>query len=262
MLLLLQRYFDVITLKQCKKCKFKDYYFISVMTTFITNTLICPHCKNRMYSFEITSYFINKSEVFSDGKVDSDSPIPSDYKILICSTCNKPFWKEEALLADQKIDDSTTDLLEANNIPNLFPGFEEDHLQKHTIFYTDLLDMDFADTEEKETYIRIKIWHLLNDRIRYQTSSVFSNLFEYHKKQTDSAKIKDLFKNNLLRLAKIYKPNTDESQLLMAEMYRELGDFENASYLLDSMDTKNNSAYQQIYEASKRNKIKVFKLVK
>lgn len=102
------------------------------MTTFTTKILTCPHCNNRMYGLETTSYYVNKSEVFSDGKIKSDPPIPEDLKILICSTCNKPFWKDEALLAEHDTDNLTTDLQGANSISDLFPGFKEDHLQKQT----------------------------------------------------------------------------------------------------------------------------------
>jgi hypothetical protein len=212
-----------------------------------------------MYNFETTSYYVNKSEVFSDGKTENDPPTPEDPKILICSACNKPFWKEEAVLSDQEIDDSTTDLPEANSIYDLFPGFKEDHLQKHIQFYIDLLEKDFANTEEKEIYIRIKIWHLLNDRIRYHTSAVFGSLFRDHKKQTDPDNTNNHFKNNLLRLTEIFKPDTYESQLLLAEMYREFEDYSKA--LLVIHDLKNpvdSRAYNQIYNAIKRKNKDVF----
>jgi thioredoxin-like negative regulator of GroEL len=62
-------------------------------------------------------------------------------------------------------------------------------------------------------------------------------------------------------LISIYKPENKEMNLMFAEMYRELGDFDQALLVLKEIKSiENKVAYNKIKAAAKRKKIKVLKL--
>lgn len=219
------------------------------MTTLRTQILACPHCQERMYTIGVMSYTIMNSEVYSDGKVVSNPPIPAEKNILICNTCNKAFWKDDALLDDDN-SENINELSEANTPSDLFPYFEPDYELKHINYYSDLLESGFANTKIREVYLRNKLWWLLNDTIRYKNKS----------KIKDS---KNIFDNNLKRLIEIFEPKNEEEELLLIEMYRELGEFDKASYLLKSLKgINNNGAFIQIQKAVNKKKSSLFKLKK
>ena len=111
-----------------------------------------------------------------------------------------------------------------------------------------MLNEGFANTVEKNIYIRIEIWRTLNDSIRYDESL--------------KGEVNDsLFKKNLKKLIEIFEPINEEQILLVAEMYRELGAFKKASYLLESIkEIKQTSTFIQIENAIKSKQSKVFKI--
>jgi len=218
------------------------------MTTLRTQILACPHCQNKMYTIGVMSYIIRNSEVFSDGKVISDPPRPSEKNILICNSCYQAFWKDDALLNDDNKED-INELPEANSPSDLFPGFEADHKLKRASYYAELLDSGFASTKVREVYLRKKLWWFLNDGFRYN-----------HKSTIEDSKI--IFEDNLKKLIEIFEPINKEEQLLQIEMYRELGDYGNAFNLLENLKgMNNNAAFLQIQQAVKEKVSTVFKII-
>jgi len=201
-----------------------------------------------MYTIGVMSYTLRNSEVFSDGKVISNPPKPSEQNILICSKCYKAFWKDDALFDDEKSEELLDELPEANSITDLFPGFEPDHKLKLANYFNELLDKGFANTVEREVFLRLELWRTLNDIVRYQKDSM-------------SGQTKDLFNGNLTSLLTIFIPKSEEEELLFVEMHRELGEFDEASDLLKKINgTDNNSAFLQIENAVITKKATVFKL--
>ena len=218
------------------------------MTTLRIQNIVCPHCQNKMYTIGVMSYTLRNSEVFSDGKVISNPPKPSEQNILICSKCYKAFWKDDALFDDEKSEELLDELPEANSITDLFPGFEPDHKLKLANYFNELLDKGFANTVEREVFLRLELWRTLNDIVRYQKDSM-------------SGQTKDLFNGNLTSLLTIFIPKSEEEELLFVEMHRELGEFDEASDLLKKINgTDNNSAFLQIENAVITKKATVFKL--
>jgi len=219
------------------------------MTTLRIQNIGCPRCKNKMYTIGVMSYTLRNSEVFSDGKVISNPPRPSEQNILICSKCYKAFWKNDALFDNEKPEELADELPEANSITDLFPGFKPDHKIKLANYYNELLDTGFANTEEREVFLRLELWRTLNDIVRYQKESM-------------PEEIKGLFNSNLIQLIEVYTPNSEEEQLLLVEMYRELGEFEKASALLKNINCTNNTVtFQQIEHAINTKKSTVFKII-
>ena len=218
------------------------------MTTLRIQNIVCPHCNNKMYTIGVMSYILRNSEVFSDGKVISNPPKPNEQNVLICSKCYEAFWKDDALFDDEKSEELLDELPKANSITDLFPGFESDHKLKLANYFNELLNKGFANTVEREVFLRLDLWRTLNDIIRLQKDSM-------------SPQTKDMFNNNLNSLISIFIPKNKEELLLLVEMYRELGKFEKASDLLKKINwTDNNSAFLQIENAVKNKNSTVIKL--
>lgn len=218
------------------------------MTTFHPKILQCPNCAVKMYTFDLMSYTIHKSVVYSDGKIEHSNSLSSDKQILICCDCHKPMWKNDAFIENSDV--SYNQLPEAKDVYDLPFVFDDDFSDKLALYFSDLLQNGFANTSEKEIYLRIKIWHLLNNKYRNQ--------------ETDTSNTSQpLFVANLQSLIKIYKPDCDEQQLLLAEMYREIGNFEEANLQLTKINDPNvNSAYKQILKFNSNKKSNVFKISK
>ncbi len=236
------------------------------MTTFRPCILKCPQCKSNMSSYELTSYTVHNSVVYSDGKVISSSSGMLDHLILICSECYAAFWKDDAVLEDDNLNNSYGELPEAKDFHDLPFAFDSDYSSKLAIYFSELLEKGFANTVKREVYLRIKLWHLLNNSKRNDAGKFYSKLFKKNKEPEFkrgelSREADNLFKANLNRLIDIYKPENDDELLMLAEMYRELGNFSQALLLLDEVENiSNNNAYKKIKLASKRKQSRVIKL--
>jgi len=244
------------------------------MTTFSTNILSCPSCEEKMYDYELNSYTVLDSECFSDGKVENNPIIPHNEQFLICCNCNKEFWKEDNLIASEEDNLNPEDLPKAKDIYDLDFNFEPKFESKKSHYFNNLLNEGFADTIEREVYLRIKLWHLQNDEYRNKSTERFRYLLKPNFKSGSwslKARFKDIlspedriiFNDNLLKLTEIYKPEYEEESLMLAEMHRELGYFKEAAEVLKEIKGINNDkAYRQIRHAIKWKRTKVFKLNK
>jgi len=152
-------------------------------------------------------------------------------------------------------------------------AFENDFSLKLAKYYAELLEENFATTRDREVYLRNKIWQLLNNKIRNRPNSFFYNLknFTYKyavrnigrkkKNKLEFEKHLDFFNENLKRLISIFEATGDEQKLLLAEMYRELGDFENAKNTIDEItELKNDSCLKQIHNKIINKNHYVFKI--
>ena len=241
------------------------------MTTFRSRILQCPYCKTNMDTFELTSFTVHNSMAYSDGKVENNHSSLSDKQILICHECHKPMWREDVLLEQNETNHE--DLPEAKDVFDLPFAFDSDFSNKLALYYSDLLKNGFANTSEKEIYLRIKIWHLLNNNFRSarlesainkmkdKFNEIIDNNVSHKVSEAEANTPKILFINNLNCLTKIYKPDCDEQQLLFAEMFRELGNFNEAKLQLNKIKhIDNRNAYEQIAKLIDHKKSKVIKI--
>ncbi len=240
------------------------------MTTFNIITLTCPNCKSKMQTYELMSYHVHSSIIYSDGKVESNPSTPNNKSILVCPVCNKAFWNEDAVHEefDYEKDEKLPNAMDVYDLPF---AFEDDFSAKLVDYYFDLLNNGFASSNNNEIFLRIEIWHLLNNKIRYKPKTIFSNIKKYGFKQAVktiensrkakldfNSKIKQ-FDGNLKQLISIFIPEFDEEKLMLAEMHRELGQFKMAYTLLKEIDkSKNPLAHRQILNAVKKEKKEVF----
>jgi uncharacterized protein YbaR (Trm112 family) len=215
------------------------------------------------------SYHVNSSKVYSDGLTISLPPTPANNSILICPECNKAFWFDDAKTEESYKEEYP----QAKDVHDLPFAFEDNFSVKLAGFYLDLLEDGFASSIEKEIYLRNGIWQLLNNKIRSKPNSFFYNLknFSYKyalrnigqekKNKLEFEKNIDFFNENLKQLISIFEAEEDDQKLLLAEMYRELGAFENAEMLLGEItELKHDSCYAQISKAIKNKNQFVFKI--
>ena len=239
------------------------------MTTFRRVLLTCPHCNCKMENYGLSSFTVFKSVVFSDGKTDCTPHLPNNEIILICYNCRKPFWKEDALVRNQG--QNKADLPGTMDIYDLPFAGKENFSDNLVEYYSELLNSGFCNTVIREIYLRIQIWHLLNDKIRYISDSIIDKLIKgLLNKKSDEASEKamsefleknQLFNNNLENLIKVYTAETKEEIMQLAEIHRELGDFETAIGLLKEIDSiENKSTYKAILKAVKAKKTLVFRI--
>lgn len=239
------------------------------MTTFSTRILQCPICENKMYTYQLNSYTLHNATVYSDGKTVCNPPSMFDKIILICTDCRKTFWRDDAIIEDKNHDISHNDLPNAMDVHDLLFTFDSDFPLKLAEYYSGLLENGFANTKDREIFLRTELWRLLNNSKRNKSSNIFSYVKKGDIKElissirdiTKSDNSNKLFNDNLKKLISIYNYKDDDELLLLAEMYRELGNHSKASLLLEKIkNINNNGAYKKIQKANNRKNTKVFKL--
>ncbi len=240
------------------------------MTTFSTQIFSCPHCNKRMYTYELSSYHVYSSEVYSDGYVDNNPPVSLNKQIVICHYCHREIWREDISFEESY---STNDLPKCKDVYDLPIGKDLNSNHSISTYYLKLIENGFANTKDREIHLRTEIWHLLNNTYRYGGHSVLHQLllgrykyalhrFKQRKQfRKESIEARILLKENLKNLIKIYIPENDDDWLWVAEMQREIGNFRQASSSLRKIATSPKSdAYKLIKKKIFLRQSKVFKL--
>lgn len=224
------------------------------MIKFDTFYVQCPKCKSWMEGHLLISSMVNQSILYSDGKILNDGYITEQQKMIICPACNHWSWIEkydEPFISKTKPDEK---FYTWNSWRFYGVHFESNEgriaLVNH---YRSFLEKS-EHNKDQEIYFRRLMWWAYNDLVRnkYQAS------FERYTSKEMSFKVwyrnrkklkagEELFKlhhadfienlNILVDLLKDrYTPDDEEyeaTNLDIIEMYRQLGDFENARRLLD-----------------------------
>jgi len=236
------------------------------MTTFHSIILDCPHCSTLMNDYELMSYTVHNSISWSDGKCDSGAP--DNHQIKICAVCHLPFWKADAALPDDP-DWDTEGLYGPLNIHDLPWRFDDNRQEMQIKFYNDLIEDSFADEDDKEIYLRTRLWWSINDIIRslpnWTNARNWGQLSEIknhrHKSLKLFGKYKTLLDKNLNRLMFLCIKKGDVDLIHLAEMYREKGDFGKAIEILLQFEGKRGKAYRKMKRKIRQKSIKVFQFV-
>ena len=237
------------------------------MTTFSQIILACPHCGIRMGAYELMSYTIHSTTVYSDGMTVTEPWMNNDKAIAICPKCQKAFWQEDARIeTEERIGDNLPFAGDTYDLPfALSETFREELIQ----FYVDLLKDGFANTTDRKIYLRLRIWWGINDFVRYRepiwklfpqfTSLRRAKILLASRRNSRLvfAEFKTLFRENLEKLIAIFKPEHEGEQIMLAEMYRELGEMGKAHEALKGVEIKN---CRRITKAIAGNKKRVVKL--
>jgi len=174
-------------------------------------------------------------------------------EISICAVCHLPFWRKDASLPEDP-DWDTDGLGGPLDIYDL-PWHFDENVQELTIeYYKDLLDNDFAYDDEKEIYLRTKLWWSINNIVRNLSTwrsarnmRQLRGIIKHRKKSLQLfRKYKSMLDENLDRLIFLYIKSSEADLLFLANMYREKSDFNRAWEILLKFEGKKGKAYSKI----------------
>jgi len=243
------------------------------VTTFNAIELICPLCKQSMGHYELMSYHIHSSTVFSDGKVEHNASFLEDKSMLVCPHCHEVFWRDDALEKEIHYEEDQKELPFSMSVLDLEPARRGDYPEGLIAFYNQLLSSGFANNDHRELYLRMLLWRTINDLIRYQKPlwktidrDVLQRPLFFIKNRWQSNRTfhqnADLHHENLTRLVTLFQPIEQNDMLLKAEMYREMGNRKQALNVLNSLNSNQGSHIRKIRRATLWFKKQVFQLSK
>jgi hypothetical protein len=214
-----------------------------------------------MGHYELASCFIYRSTVYSDGKIEHEGSLLEDKTIVVCPHCERGFWRDDAKEQEIEYQDDQPELPFSKSVWDLEMARSEDFRKGMVCYYKQLLETGFANTNQREIYLRITLWRAINDIIRYQRpffksidSYVVKKPFLFIRSRFSTCRTYRYFKRdqfeNLLRLTKIFSPVTDDDQLMLAEIYREMGNRSKALEILNSIENGSGAAFRKIKKAT------------
>jgi len=260
----------------------------------------CPECGKWYSHTELMSYSVfGNVESWSDGK--SINPNMSEYSFLPfakCDACANFFWFEDCKqLPDYEIhayldkkelinatEEDVKDFLTAN------PNFSLDGNNGLSLDYPPpdywfnlpeylikdliaLLENKAALNEDREIYVRTKLWQHINDLVRdrknpivihfrnihsFKSAFSFRHLIEYVRFTIQNKKLyksyKSLLHENLEQLKLLHEKTIDyeDSVIPLIEIERELGNFSKAKALISGIKFNGESRYKLFLKKSKR----------
>ncbi len=175
----------------------------------------CPHCgkKNEYYKGPFFIHYYGLTE-WSDGKTFEELPSLKKSKLQKCDSCNQFYW-----FARKMGGMSFDDYVEAAAY------FEEKYLK---LSLTNLIH--WLRNKQRLIYIRLNILRTYNDQIRIHP---LSN--DYIQREPIPDEKKEIFIKNAKRLIKFLVSVNSDDYFLIAELYRNLGEFEKAKEVLNKL---------------------------
>jgi hypothetical protein len=171
----------------------------------------CPHCGNFLWRRTLTSGNTAGATTFSDGKMVAPM-LPKFPDLTKCKKCNSIIW--------------LSDLAEIQNWGSWSSYILGCIFGQYVAFLgiEDLFSaLAITNDKEKEKFIRIKIWWAFNDRVR-KRRKIFI-------KENDEK----LWEQNCLALINLLDKNDANQKIMIAELYRNLGQFDSCMELINSL---------------------------
>ena len=129
--------------------------------------------------------------------------------------------------------------------------------------YLNALEIGIAKNKKAEIFIREQIWWLYNDRIR-NDQKIFKDENDELIYIENINRLKELVKPSIIIsiIKALFNRNVNKQKLTLAELNRNLGNFEDCMKILKSVDDKVLNVYRDkiMHECSKNNKY-VFEIV-
>ena len=176
----------------------------------------CPNCGNLLTKESLMSGNTFGTKIFSDGK--RIAPMLPEYPNLTkCKKCNTIFW-----------------LSKLNEIGTYEFG-DQDNSNWQEADYAEFLEIDdylkaleigVSENKKEELFIRQRIWWTYNDRIRNG-----KNIFNNEEDEID-------WKENLKNLINLLDKSDINQKIMIAEINRNQGEFENCIYIIESIDNE------------------------
>lgn len=170
----------------------------------------CPGCGNLLYTGSLASGNTFGAKLYSDGK--QLAPMLPDFpSITKCKKCNTIFWlNEETLMGTEDIGPER---------PNA------DYADFLSVYdCVTAINSDLCKSNDDEKYFRYQIMFGFNDRVRNGNPKFINEGDEL------------LWEENISTFMDLLDPKIMDERILLAELYRYLGDFSKCIEIIDSID--------------------------
>lgn len=179
-----------------------------------TLILQCPECESLLQRETLMSGNTFDAIHYSDYKTEAPH-LPSLPIISKCNRCNTIFWLDKLKkIGSYSYGKTNQEDWEAAEIAG-FLNIED--------LFRALNTKGIVSEKEDELYIRQNIWWAYNDRVRNG-----NNLFE---SSEDELK----WRNNINHMMALLDPNDENEKMFIAELHRNLGNFEDCQSIMDSI---------------------------
>ncbi len=190
-----------------------------------SHLLKCPKCSKLFYTGSLQSMNSYGSMLYSDC-LEIVPWLWETPSIIKCNNCDKFFWSDDAEITDKDHEEDKIKQYWKDAEPVQFLTLEE-------LFKS--LKSDAIRNEKDEYFVRRRIWWAYNDRVREGTELFIDKADENH------------YRENILQIIQLMNLDVFKFQLItVAEMSRNIGDFESCLSILDSIQDKS------LYWAKKR----------
>ncbi len=186
----------------------------------------CPKCKYLLYNRSIASGNTFGAKMYSDGKRTAPM-LPELPDLTKCPNCNAMFWLS-------KMKEMGTSLNDMQENEAWAMAEEVDFLTIDE--YQIALEGNVYGSQEEELFIRQRIWWGFNDRVRDGKGIFFSDDDEV------------LWRNNALKLLALFDIENLNHKIMVAELYRNLGDFEKCMEIINSIKDSNLASLKELFK--------------
>ncbi|MEW5844956.1 MAG: hypothetical protein AB1777_01685 [Bacteroidota bacterium] len=175
----------------------------------------CPNCGNLLQKGSILSGNTFYSILYSDGK-RIGSMLPEFPEITKCNKCDNIFWLSKSVeIGTYELGGKKNSKKWENADWLVSLGIDD---------YFKALDSGIAKNKQEELYIRQRIWYLYNDRVRDGQDQFVDEKDEIR------------WRENCFELISLLDQSDLNQKIIVAEIYRNLGDFENCIKIIQSID--------------------------
>lgn len=180
------------------------------MTPGPTQILKAPGCEQLVKNFTVGSGNTFGARFWTDGKMEA-SMLPDEPWLVKHPGDGVLFWVDEAEEVGEidPFSGESEEHPEWGDLEYVEPPDEED--------YGKAIESGIADSNEKLRYVRMRLWWSGNDAIR----------------ESEEGSLPEEHLDNLREFAKLLPEDEADGRLMKAEVYRELGMFEESKQLLD-----------------------------
>ncbi|MDP3442612.1 MAG: hypothetical protein Q8T08_07080 [Ignavibacteria bacterium] len=249
------------------------------MTAFSDYFFSCPNCHAVMAGKKHNPDAIKSSILFSDGKMMCDALLVEDEHIINCPSCAHVFWLNENKSFENEKDVIVSLKDSSNSLTEVYPfnswyqfgcNTTKAEGKKALIdHYLKLLVYLKPYTQEQELYLRKSLLWAINDLIRYGFRNRFRDILSgncslnsWRHERPDILlqrltfkKLAPEYKTNIQRLTELIKNSKDYDKLVVAELYREKGEFEKSIELIQQINRSTYFVSLILEKAKKRNSL-------
>ena len=170
------------------------------MTSYTNEPIECPHCEAALEILLLTSCNTFGAEFYTDGFVDGPM-YDETSRLQLCPSCGEYFWLEDAT-SECSESDSGAGQFRPRSGAVRGPQYE------------DALRRAVWKSRDQELYVRVRAWWSSNAPYRSQPAESFD--------------LSAQEEANLTRLLDLLDDESPDALIMRAEIYRELGRFEDS----------------------------------